>query len=81
MFSIIEIKNDEYERFVKESYWSQYYKNCGYELLNKEEVLFKNNNKTKTKKNNKLVDILKKYKINDDLIDKIVKEYYLKEAK
>ncbi len=81
IFSIIELENDEHERFIKESYWSQYYKNCGYELLNKEEVLFKNTKKIKSKKNNKLIYILKKYNIDEDLIDKIVKEYYSKEGK
>lgn len=44
----------------------------GYELLNKEEVLFK------TKGKNKLKTILQKYNIDDNVINEIIKEYYSK---
>ena len=74
-FSIIELEDDAHERLVKETYWSEYYKKNGYTLLNKEEVLFKTN-KVKSNNKGKLVIILSKYNISDDIIDKIVKEYY-----
>lgn len=72
IFSVIELEDNEHERFVKEAYWSKYYKENGYELLNKEEVLFK------TQHENKLKNILQKHNIDDDVIDEIIKEYYSK---
>ena len=44
----------------------------GYELLNKEEVLFK------AQHENKLKTILQKHNIDDDVINEIIKEYYSK---
>lgn len=72
IFSVIELEDNEHERFAKEAYWSKYYKENGYELLNKEEVLFK------TKGKNKLKTILQKYNIDDNVINEIIKEYYSK---
>ena len=72
IFSVIELEDNEHERFVKETHWSKYYKENGYELLNKEEVLFK------AKDKNKLKTILQKHNIDDDVIDEIIKEYYSK---
>ena len=72
IFSVIELEDNEHERFVKETYWSKYYKENGYELLNKEEVLFK------AKDKNKLETILQKHNIDDDVINEIIKEYYSK---
>ena len=72
IFSVIELEDNEHERFVKETYWSKYYKENGYELLNKEEVLFK------AKGKNKLKTILQKHNIDDDVINEIIKEYYSK---
>lgn len=72
IFSVIELEDNEHERFAKETYWSKYYKENGYELLNKEEVLFK------TKGKNKLKTILQKYNIDDNVINEIIKEYYSK---
>jgi len=66
-----QLKN-EHERFAKEAYWSKYYKENGYELLNKEEVLFK------AQHENKLKTILQKHNIDDDVINEIIKEYYSK---
>ena len=72
IFSVIEFEDNEHERFIKEAYWSKYYKENGYELLNKEEVLFKTQHK------NKLKTILQKHNIDDAVIDEIIKEYYSK---
>lgn len=71
-FSIIKLEDNEHERFIKKSYWSEYYKNEGYGLLNKEEVLFK------AKGRNKLKTILQKYNIDNEVVDEIIKEYYSK---
>ena len=65
-------ENNEHERFVKETYWSKYYKENGYKLLNKEEVLFK------AQHENKLKTILQKHNIDEDVINEIIKEYYSK---
>ena len=72
IFSVIELEDNEHERFVKETYWSKYYKENGYKLLNKEEVLFK------AQHENKLKTILQKHNIDDDVINEIIKEYYSK---
>ena len=72
IFSVIEFEDNEHERFVKETYWSKYYKENGYKLLNKEEVLFK------AQHENKLKTILQKYNIDEDVINEIIKEYYSK---
>ena len=72
IFSVIELEDNEHERFVKETYWSKYYKENGYKLLNKEEVLFK------AQHENKLKTILQKHNIDEDVINEIIKEYYSK---
>ena len=72
IFSVIELEDNEHERFAKEAYWSKYYKENGYELLNKEEVLFK------AKDKNKLTTILQKHNIDNNVINEIIKEYYSK---
>ena len=72
IFSVIELEDNEHERFAKEAYWSKYYKENGYKLLNKEEVLFK------AKDKDKLKTILQKYNIDDNVINEIIKEYYSK---
>lgn len=72
IFSVIELEDNEHERFAKEAYWSKYYKENGYKLLNKEEVLFK------AQHENKLKTILQKHNIDDDVINEIIKEYYSK---
>ena len=72
IFSVIELEDNEHERFAKEAYWSKYYKENGYKLLNKEEVLFK------VKGKNKLEIILQKHNIDDNVINEIIKEYYSK---
>lgn len=69
---MIELEDNEHERFVKETYWSKYYKENGYKLLNKEEVLFK------AQHENKLKTILQKHNIDEDVINEIIKEYYSK---
>lgn len=76
IFSVIELEDNRRERFIKESYWSDYYKNKGYELLNDERVLFKFKDKEAQNHNKNLVDILNKYNIEKHLIDNIINDYF-----
>ena len=77
IFSVIELEDDRCERFIKESYWSEYYKNKGYELLNDERVLFKFKDKETQNHKKNLINILNKYNIEKHLIDSIINDYFL----
>lgn len=77
IFSVIELEDDRRERFIKESYWSEYYKNKGYELLNDERVLFKFKDKETQNHKKNLINILNKYNIEKHLIDSIINDYFL----
>lgn len=76
IFSVIELEDDRRERFIKESYWSEYYKNKGYELLNDERVLFKFKDKETQNHKKNLINILNKYNIEKHLIDSIINDYF-----
>ena len=76
IFSVIELEDDRRERFIKESYWSEYYKNKGYELLNDERVLFKFKDKEIQNHKKNLINILNKYNIEKHLIDSIINDYF-----
>ena len=76
IFSVIELEDDRRERFIKESYWSEYYKNKGYELLNDERVLFKFKDKETQNHKKNLINILNKYNIKKHLIDSIINDYF-----
>ena len=76
IFSVIELEDDRRERFIKESYWSEYYKNKGYELLNDERVLFKFKDKETQNHKKNLINILNKYNIEKHLIDSIMNDYF-----
>ena len=76
IFSVIELEDDRRERFIKESYWSEYYKNKGYELLNEERVLFKFKDKETQNHKKNLINILNKYNIEKHLIDSIINDYF-----
>ena len=76
IFSVIELEDDKRERFIKESYWSEYYKNKGYELLNDERVLFKFKDKETQNHKKNLINILNKYNIEKHLIDSIINDYF-----
>lgn len=76
VFSVIELEDDRRERFIKESYWSEYYKNKGYELLNNERVLFKFKDRETQKHKKNLINILNKYNIEKHLIDSIINDYF-----
>lgn len=78
IFSVIELEDDRRERFIKESYWSEYYKNKGYELLNDEKVLFKFKDKETQNHKKNLINILNKYNIEKHLIDSIINDYFFK---
>ena len=78
IFSVIELEDDRRERFIKESYWSEYYKNKGYELLNDERVLFKFKDKETQNHKKNLINILNKYNIEKHLIDSIINDYFFK---
>ena len=76
IFSVIELEDDRRERFIKESYWSEYYKNKGYELLNDERVLFKFKDRETQNHKKNLINILNKYNIEKHLIDSIINDYF-----
>ena len=76
IFSVIELEDDRRERFIKESYWSEYYKNKVYELLNDERVLFKFKDKETQNRKKNLINILNKYNIEKHLIDSIINDYF-----
>ena len=76
IFSVIELEDDRRERFIKESYRSEYYKNKGYELLNDERVLFKFKDKETQNHKKNLINILNKYNIEKHLIDSIINDYF-----
>ena len=76
IFSVIELEDDRRERFIKESYWSEYYKNKGYELLNDERVLFKFKDKETQNHKKNLINILNKYNIEKHLIESIINDYF-----
>ena len=78
IFSVIELEDDRRERFIKESYWSEYYKNKGYELLNDERVLFKFKDKETQNHKKNLINILNKYNIEKHLINNIINDYFFK---
>ena len=76
IFSVIELEDDRRERFIKESYCSEYSKNKGYELLNDERVLFKFKDKETQNHKKNLINILNKYNIEKHLIDSIINDYF-----
>lgn len=79
IFSIIEIQEDQKIRYERESYWSDEYKNMGYQLLNNEDVLYKPNKHSKLNKYDKLREILRYHNMDLDEIEDIIEEFFKKE--
>ena len=62
---VLEIVTNKKERFIRETYWSQYYLSIGYNVLNSFNVLYHKKNKNKhiviKKENyNKAIELLKR---------------------